>query len=120
MNKEELKKRIEIEQAFVDGAEIEVYNENKSNWQKSDFPSFDWINFNYRITHIPKYVPFTFEDREIFRGKWITNEKEGEFLITYIGLEHVGTDSNGYTYQELFENWTFIDGTPCGKLQQNN
>ena len=68
-----------------------------------------------------EYEPFTFEDRELLRNKWIKTKipgkltKREEFLINTIfthgvigGLEHLD-----YTY--LLNHFTFLDGTPCGK-----
>ena len=63
------------------------------------------------------YVPFTFEDRELLRGKWVSRKTiKGEFMIIYIGILKVGLDGSYYTYQELFEDFEFIDEKPCGKI----
>ena len=63
------------------------------------------------------YVPFTFEDRELLRGEWVSRKTtKGEFMIIYIGNLKVGLDGSYYTYQELFNDFEFIDEKPCGKI----
>ncbi len=70
-----------------------------------------------KIINVPlgdTYVPFTFEDRELLRGKWVSRKIiKGEFMIIYIGILKVGLDGNYYTYQELFNDFEFIDLKPC-------
>jgi len=66
---------------------------------------------------VDEYMPFTFEDRELLRGQWVRRKvSKEEFMIIYIGQLKVGLDGNYYTYQELFEDFEFIDVKPCGKL----
>ncbi len=92
----------------------------------------DGLNFNtfmtdytykWRIPENPKYRPFTFEDRELFRDKWVRNKESGnESLI--IGFDTIIKDYRGsrvwlganmnYEYEELFKYFTFLDGSPCG------
>lgn len=71
------------------------------------------------------YVPFNLsneEDRARLRGAWVRHKKnpERENLITGIGNETVdfavyfGDVSIGTDV--LLENFEFIDGSPCGKL----
>ena len=73
-----------------------------------------------KIINVPleeEYVPFTFEDREFLRGQWVRRKvSKEEFMIIYLGQLKVGLDGNYYTYQELFGDFEFIDGKPCGKL----
>lgn len=64
----------------------------------------------------PKYVPFTWEDREQLRGRWIV-DRTGEQEYT---IDDFLNDS-GILYicghpAEYFLNWTFLDtGEPVGK-----
>lgn len=66
-----------------------------------------------------KVVPFSFEDRELFRNKWVRRSGEPfsctEFLITFIGEEKIKVGSDFYTYEEAIEMLEFIDGKPFGK-----
>jgi hypothetical protein len=64
-----------------------------------------------------KIIPFTFEDREEFRGKWVRHKNFGfgEFFITYASSEKIQVGSDFYTYDEALEILEFIDGKPFGK-----
>lgn len=67
----------------------------------------------------PKYIPFTWEDREQLRGRWIV-DRTGEQEYT---IDDFLNDS-GILYicghpAEYFLNWTFLDtGEPVGKRVQ--
>ena len=62
-----------------------------------------------------EYVPFTFEDKESLKGKWIKHKRDSShILINYISDTTVGIDGSYYTYEELFRDFEFIDGKPCG------
>ena len=53
MDKEEVQRRIEVMQAWVDGEEIQVADVNtKSGWGWCD-PTFDWEANDYRIKPEP-------------------------------------------------------------------
>lgn len=73
------------------------------------------------IVNIPlegEYVPFTFEDKELLKGKWIKHKRDSShILINYISDTTVGIDGSYYTYEELFRDFEFVDGKPCGKLK---
>lgn len=65
------------------------------------------------------YVPFTFEDRELLRGKWIKEKGNDiwETMVIFINRDKIGVDGGMYySYKELLERFVFIDGKPCGKL----
>lgn len=64
------------------------------------------------------YVPFTFEDRDQFRDRWIRNKAFG-FEYKIIGIVDNTIKITGYscTYEQAFKEFTFIDGTPFGKLK---
>lgn len=70
-----------------------------------------------------QWVPFTFEDRDMFRDKWIrlkclSSEKINEHRIVFIGHSGTVSCSNwiGPIYlSDLFNTFEFIDGTPFGK-----
>lgn len=76
-----------------------------------------------RIVNVPledTYVPFTFEDIESIKAKWIKHKRDSShILINYISDTTVGIDGNYYTYEELFNNFEFVDGKPCGKMLKN-
>jgi hypothetical protein len=72
------------------------------------------------IVNVPlegEYIHFTFEDKELLKGKWIKHKTDSShILINYISDTTVGIDGSYYTYEELFRDFEFIDGKPCGKL----
>lgn len=117
--------KIEIMQAFFEGKEVEYANKGSKYWNDLSFkiePTWNWEANNYRIKPKLTYIPFTFEDREMFREKWMKYKFgiNSEVFINFINEWKVGVDGTYYSYYELFDLFTFIDGTPCGKLQQNN
>lgn len=62
----------------------------------------------------PKYVPFTWGDREQLRGRWITREKDG-YVIEEIAYRF---DSRAFEVvaKNLLQDWHFLDtGEPVGK-----
>lgn len=65
----------------------------------------------------PKYVPFTFEDRDIFRDKWVTFKGlELEYRILIIKQSSIVLPSaHGMEYKEAFKELKFKDGSPFGK-----
>lgn len=73
--------------------------------------------YRRRITPAVTYVPFTWEDREQLRGRWVVDEYGNEYQVTRFEL-HVthGLYIDGASPQELLEKWKFLDtGKPVGK-----
>lgn len=77
----------------------------------------------------PKYRPFTWEERDKLRGKWIINkaERNTERAITNFCLDRNGIfkiaykDSSCYiTANRLLDQYEFADGSPCGVLESTN
>ena len=63
-----------------------------------------------------EYVPFTFEDNELFRDKWVKRkDKEHIFRPVFIAEHNVFFEGFFLTYQEAFEKLEFIDKTLFGK-----
>ena len=61
-------------------------------------------------------VPFTFEDRELLRGQWVREKiSEEESMISYVSNKGVCINGSYYTYEELFRDFEFVDGKPCGR-----
>lgn len=103
---------------------------------KSDYPFVDSLgNMNAFIIRKKdpkkKYVPFDLsleEDREKLRGAWLRHKESGnEYLIASIISEghgeysgwhvHLVKAGKRYPYQLLSE-YEFVDGTPCGKVEE--
>ena len=114
MNKERAKELLPIIEAFVNGKVIEYLLDGE--WRVATYP--DWTpGVKYRIRQEPKLVPFTFEDRELFRGKWIRRKADGcEFCPNEIYLRSVYYQANNCVkYSDLLSKFEFLDGSPCGK-----
>jgi len=57
MTKEETKERIAVMQAYVDGKEIEFWDDEDPVWCLTSSPAWD-PSLKYRIKPTPKYRPF--------------------------------------------------------------
>jgi|SRR5699024_7549648 len=94
--------------AFAEGKTIQsIYKvEGEQNdWKDDNFPLWNNHLFEFRIKPEPKYIPFTFEDREELRGKWARHkESHNEFMIYLIGENHV----NGYSWEQSLELLEFL------------
>lgn len=80
-----------------------------------------------KYTYIPyenikkKLVPFTWEDREQLRGKWIKpNNEDSEYQILSIFEEGIRITRGSGSYEFLLKHFTFLDGSPCGKYVEDN
>lgn len=119
MTKEEnVKLAIKLIQASLDGKTIEYKSKVDGIWDEMNIildngiRGFNFQDFEFRIKPEKKLVPFTWEDRELFRGKWVMDRySTTEFILYIIEEKYV----SGLSYKELFEDYMFLDGSPCGK-----
>lgn len=83
-----------------------------------------WPYFGLKKITALNYEPFDFtkeEDRDFLRGKWVKCIEPNvfyEFQITRFVKEFYGVvvkDDINYTNEDLFYNFTFLDGTTIGK-----
>ena len=66
----------------------------------------------------PEYEPFTYQEREFLRNKWIKHNKlEEECFIHTIDEKGVIIGTDSVYYHELLLHYKFLDGTPCGKKE---
>lgn len=95
-------------------------------WEDSCYDSISWQYppDYYRIKPEPKYIPFDISDAEKLIGKVV--KRKGTYALRVIleirnsvtfqicmGKDH---ETN---FKSLFELYTFLDGTPCGKLVED-
>ena len=100
--------------AFAEGKAIQARSLGGKLWVAAENPQFANDRYEFRIKPESKYIPFTFEDRDIFRGKWVRRKKDSaEFIIHNISRNYV----IGYRWEEAYIELEFIDGTPFGKLE---
>ena len=52
-------------------------------------------------------------------GMWLKCDEHYE-LVTYIGNNGITIDGISINWKTLFESYTFLDGSPCGKLMEDN
>lgn len=65
-----------------------------------------------------EFVPFTWDDRDLFRDRWVINKlMESEFRIIHISKFGLTYGQNFCSYGGALVELEFIDGTPFGKLQ---
>ena len=105
---------LELKKAWARGEDIQ-YRCKSDDWIDTQDPA--WHPFyEYRIKPKPKYVPFTYEDAELFMNRIvISKDKSCKAVITYSDNEDVLLGTVGRNYKHLLENYTFLDGSPCGK-----
>ena len=130
MRAEQIKKFLPLLTAISEGKKIQYKNgftwsdiSSEAYWQfeDEDEPSM------WRVKPESQLVPFTFEDAEFLIGK-VIKVKEGCFtslfhgvcaMITVVGNKGIDIGGRGEdpaTYDTLLNYFTFLDGTPCGKL----
>lgn len=89
----------------------EVWKPAKSN------KFFSNLIYRRRITPTVTYIPFTWEDREQLRGRWIKESDNVEIQVTAFHCNSKGVFySEGRSAKVLVERWCFLDtGKPVGK-----
>lgn len=61
MTREEAKKAAEVMQAYANGAEIERYDDFKSEWEEVTNCMFNWFDYKYRVKPKEKFDPKTLQ-----------------------------------------------------------
>jgi hypothetical protein len=72
---------------------------------------------NYVGTAAPEYIPFDFTDAEFLMGKVVKGRGQIH-LITQLRQDYIFAGVMELSYWMLFVDYTFLDGSPCGKLKQ--
>ena len=113
------KKMLPFIRAFTEGKEIEIRICRK--WAPLSFPTFDDSNTEeYRIKPEPKYVPFTYETAlaNSLQKKAIRYKGSTEVVtILAFNTEYVFILDFTRPYKYLLEHYEFLDGSPCGILE---
>ena len=125
MNRKEAAELLPILKAFGEGKDIEMRSKNPhaqlNGWVKMD--EFTFGNFDYRIKPEPKYRPF--KDVE---ECWAEMQKHqpvgfmkfkdtgsGYYMLTGIARGvGVGINDSLFSYDRVFDDYTFADGLPFG------
>lgn len=135
MTREETKERINVMQAYLDGKNVECYDEESGGWELAVNPS--WSNkLRYRIKPKAIYRPFDNAQECIEEMKkhdpfgWLKDVDDEEYdNILFVNDEtdedgsiirgkkvcNVRTENGEYqNFGYYFEYYTFLDGTPFG------
>jgi hypothetical protein len=104
---------INVMQAYVDGKEIE-YQDN-DNWLKTNYPSWDWKNFVYRIKPEPILIPLDYiNDQKRFYNSIIKQKHlfSDEIILFPTSVSKKGVTVAHYengvkliTYEDLYNNF---------------
>lgn len=110
---------IEVMQAYVDGKKIECKCTNMpcAGWFTTEKPAWGWSFNDYRVKPEPHYVPYD-SVMEVDRDKWV-NLKGSNILRRIEQIESTRNNvcvGRWMTLADLFENFVYEDGSPCGKL----
>ena len=122
------KEMIEVMQACERGEQIEFCytDEVIKVWQDTNGkPLWNWGDTDYRVKPKPKYVPFETAEEFITaqrkKGRFIIDKKSGTKYNIFINSSNIVYLTNIYSFsffgtlQKIFDEFTFTDGTPCGK-----
>ena len=125
MNRKEAAELSPFIKAFGEGKDIEIRSKNThaqlNGWAKMD--EFIFGNFEYRIKPEPKYRPFAnaeecwneMQKHEPFGFTKFKNAKRGYYMVTFIASGViVGMNNTPFSYENMFDGYTFADGTPFG------
>ena len=118
MNLKRAKEYIPFLEAIAEGKTVQMILDN-GRWINLTEPGFVCEPDQYRVKPEPKLVPFTFEDRELFRDKWVkVKDVDSEFKINKIAIDQIQIGWNGnYKYETALKQLTFADGKPFGKYE---
>lgn len=134
MTREEAKKKLPIIQAYAEGKEIEMFISNSNRWETAESPGFTMEAKNYRIKSEPKYRPFKTKEEcwnEMLKHQpfgWVISKRS----VSYVNLGSITQHNNNveitfstnegeqFSTERLFNNYTFVDGTPFGSKLPTN
>lgn len=113
-----IQEQIAIMQAFADGKKIE-YSEDGTDWRDVQNPAWNWERYYYRVKEEPHYRPFKDAGEcgnEMLKHKpfgWL-NGKASKFNIVAFDDTECIVGEIPYSYANMFDKFTFADGTPFG------
>ena len=129
MNRKEAAELLPIIKAFGEGKDIEMRSKNPHAQLNgcAKMAEFIFGNFEYRIKPEPKYRPFKNEEEcwaEIQKHHPLgftkfKNVKSGYYMVTFIANGViVGMNNTPFSYEDMFDSYTFADGTPFGVKEE--
>lgn len=131
-----IKEMIEVMKAYEEGKTIEHKTKDGDKWFEVIAPSWNWWSYDYRVKEEPKYIPYKDTEEMIndfcerFGVKrtnfgepfiWVKNKNKDtrKYLIDKFDSNSVtlGSYTDFHRLSELFDNFTYLDDSPCGKLE---
>lgn len=118
-----IQEMINVMQAYDRGEQIE-FKECDGKWHDTPTPIWNWSQTDYRVKPKTKYIPFDTAEEflEAQRNNGYLVSNKGKLLEAYINGRDTVIISDPYSrvfelisLSDLFRNYGFKDGTPCGK-----
>lgn len=124
MDRNQSKELLPIIQAYAEGKTIQsrCIKGDTSLWYDDEDPSFD-DDFEYRIKSEPSYRPFKDAEEcwaemlkhEPFGWVKLKDTESGYYMLTSIARGvGVGINDSLFSYDRVFDDYTFADGLPFG------
>ena len=124
MDRNQAKKLLSIIQAYIDGKPIQsrCVKGDTSLWYDEEDPSFD-DDFEYRIKPESEYRPFKgaeecwqeIQNHQPFGFVKFKDTESGYYMLTGISIGvGVGINDSLFSYDRVFDDYTFADGLPFG------
>ena len=121
------KEMIEVMQAYDRGEQIERRDRCGNNWFLAPIPSWDWVQYEYRVKPKPKYVPFDtpeeFLEAQRVHGEVLEDKENGVKMTAYVNKNGIVVSPKFFSniwmvssLQNILRDYRFEDGTPCGKI----
>ena len=116
MNRELAKKLLPFIAAFAGGKTIQFLS-NSELW--TDVTEPRWVDgFEYRVKPEPKVRPYTYEEANLLVGTVVKLKSTGLRRIIVEGcdesIERLTVGEEHTSRDELLEEYTHLDGRPCG------
>lgn len=126
------KEMIEVMQAYDRGEQIERRDRCGNNWFLSPVPSWDWVQYDYRIKPKPTYRPYKnaaeFLAAQKEHGMNIRRKGCNYYILplyitdNIISIQYSRSDGSVVSvdklYIDLLREYTWQDGIPCGVKEQ--
>ncbi len=116
---ETTKEMIAVMQAYCDGKEIEYSINTGMSWKEVKNPSWNWASADYRVKEEPKYQPFDFNSAKTLLGKLVKTKDNSKCIcmITAVYDTTIGIGDITIRYENLLEEFLFLDDSICGVLK---
>ena len=124
---------IKVMLAYERGEQIEYREKKDSEWLPLFHdPYWDWTQFEYRIKPKPTYRPYKNADeflqaqrehvmylRPSTKDKYMTPmTMSGDTITLAFPLDSGNVYTCRYSYGNIFKDFTWQDGTPCGVKEE--